>query len=97
MQVLCFSRFGIYKEYARWSIFWLKAPSQTLSEIFAPQDCTIKAAPGFMGPTNMYANRTPVPLLQIGKLMITEEYIGEQLPVQQNTPHQKAWVSQTFT
>ena len=50
-----------------------------------------------MGPKNMYAKRTPLPLLQIGKLMITEEYIGEELPVQLNTPHQKAWVSQTFT
>ena len=29
----------------------------TFAEIFVPQDFTIRAAPGFMGPTNMLARQ----------------------------------------
>ena len=46
------SIFRIYQKYVRWSILWLKAPSQTFDEIFVPQDFTINDAPGRMAPAN---------------------------------------------
>ena len=46
------------KKYVRWSIFLLKAPFLTFTEIIVPQDFTIRDAHGFRGPANTCVAQT---------------------------------------